>query len=120
ESVRSQVREAVGEGRTLEETRAKVDVESFRKQLTGDDMWRRRAFQSFFVKPAVGRAYKEAKGEPLDGSWIILLPPSPGPRRLPAARLLPLRARAPKSGCAGRAVPRETARGGPTDSRAEP
>jgi cyclase len=68
ESVRSQVRDAVRQGKSLEETRAVVSVESFRKQLAGEDMWRRRAFQNFFVKPAVGRAYKEAKGEPLDGT----------------------------------------------------
>lgn len=68
ESVQSQVREAVKEGKTLEETRASVDVETFRRRLAGEDMWRPRAFQSFFVRPAVARAYKEAKGEPLDGS----------------------------------------------------
>jgi glyoxylase-like metal-dependent hydrolase (beta-lactamase superfamily II) len=68
ESVLSQVRQAVKEGKSLEETRASVDVESFRRTLTGEDLWRRRAFEAYFVRPAVGRAYKEARGENLDGS----------------------------------------------------
>jgi glyoxylase-like metal-dependent hydrolase (beta-lactamase superfamily II) len=66
QSVRTQVQAAVKEGLSLEDTRKKVDLDSFRKRLAGDDMWRRRAFVEFFETPAVARAYKEAKGEPME------------------------------------------------------
>jgi glyoxylase-like metal-dependent hydrolase (beta-lactamase superfamily II) len=65
ESTLSQARDAVKRGLTLEETRKAVNLESFMKKFAGDDPARRRAFEGFFVAPAVERAYKEAKGEPL-------------------------------------------------------
>jgi hypothetical protein len=34
-------------------------------------MWRRRAFREFFETPAVERAYKEAKGEPMQESMAV-------------------------------------------------
>jgi len=65
QEVRSQVQAAVKEGLSLEDTRKRVNLEDYRKRLAGEDLWRKRAFADFFVTPAVERAYKEAKGEPL-------------------------------------------------------
>jgi cyclase len=63
ESVVSQVKDAVGRGLSLEETRKTVDLEAFRKRLAGDDPARNYAFNAYFITPAIERAYKEAKGE---------------------------------------------------------
>jgi len=63
EETRTQVRDAVGQGLSLEDTRKKVDLGSYRRKLAGDDYWRQRAFDEFFLDPAVGRAHKEARGE---------------------------------------------------------
>jgi glyoxylase-like metal-dependent hydrolase (beta-lactamase superfamily II) len=66
EETRRQVAAAVKEGLSLEDTRKKVDLGSFRSRLAGDDYYRERAFDEFFLRPAVEQAYKEAKGEPID------------------------------------------------------
>jgi len=63
-SVMTQVRQAVRDGLSLEDARKKVDVESFRTQMCGGAERREIAFREFFTKPAVERAYVEAK---LDG-----------------------------------------------------
>jgi hypothetical protein len=65
QEVRSQVQAAVKEGLSLEDTRKRVNLEDYRKRLAGENHWRKRAFADFFVTPAVERANKEAKGEPL-------------------------------------------------------
>jgi cyclase len=65
EATLAQAREAVRKGLTLEETRKAVNLEAFRQRFAGDDPARRRAFDGFFVSPAVERAYREAKGERL-------------------------------------------------------
>jgi hypothetical protein len=62
---RTQVRAAVAEGLTLEQTRARVTRDGFMTRLAGDDPVRRRAFRDFYLEPGVERAWKEAKGEPL-------------------------------------------------------
>jgi len=64
ESLVSQVGSAVQQGLTLEETQKRVDLESFRKQLAGDDRRRNRAFREYFLTSAIATAYKQAKGEP--------------------------------------------------------
>ena len=64
EDTREQVRAAVKQGLTLEQTRKQVNLEKFRMQLAGDDIYRQRAFREFFLEPGIGQAYKEAKGEP--------------------------------------------------------
>jgi glyoxylase-like metal-dependent hydrolase (beta-lactamase superfamily II) len=61
ESVTSQVRAAVKQKLSLEDTRKKVDLESFRKLLCGDSVWRNGGFRIAFLEPAVERAYQEAK-----------------------------------------------------------
>ncbi|HEY6546381.1 MAG TPA: MBL fold metallo-hydrolase [Vicinamibacteria bacterium] len=60
-----QVAAAVSEGLSLDETRKKVDLSSYRQKLAGDDYWRGRAFDEFYLHAAVEQAYKEAKGEPI-------------------------------------------------------
>ena len=62
ESFNSQVRQAVEENLSLDDTRKKVDVASFEKQFAGDNPNRRRNFEAYFLGMAVERAYKEAKG----------------------------------------------------------
>ena len=64
QETRRQVAAAVQEGLSLEDTRKRVDLGRFRRLLAGDDFWRQQAFDQFFLAPAVGQAYKEAKGEP--------------------------------------------------------
>ena len=56
ESTLAQAREAVRKGLSLEETRKAVNLDAFRQRLAGDDPARRRAFDAFFVTPAVERA----------------------------------------------------------------
>lgn len=63
ESVHRQVADAVARGLTLEETREAVDLEPFRARLAGDDRLRNASFRSYFVVPAVERAWREARGE---------------------------------------------------------
>lgn len=62
ESLRKQVGDAARAGATLEETRKRVDLSAFQKELAGEDRDRARAFRSYFVESAVERAYQEAKG----------------------------------------------------------
>jgi glyoxylase-like metal-dependent hydrolase (beta-lactamase superfamily II) len=62
-SVRAQVAEAVKRGATLEETRAKVDIEPFRRSLAGDDAARNAELKSAFTVPGIARAYQEATGK---------------------------------------------------------
>lgn len=59
-----QVKAAVAEGATLEETRERVKLADWKTKFAGDDPTRQRAFDAFFVAPAVERAWKQAKGEP--------------------------------------------------------
>jgi len=65
ESVAAQTKAAVQQGLTLEETRAKVDLEDFRKRFAGDNQIRARAFKDAFVTPGVARGWREAKEGPL-------------------------------------------------------
>jgi glyoxylase-like metal-dependent hydrolase (beta-lactamase superfamily II) len=62
QSFNSQVQQAVRQNLSLEETRKKVDVESFKKQFASDNPNRQRNFEAYFLGMAVERAYKEAKG----------------------------------------------------------
>ena len=64
EALVAQVGQAVKEGLSLEDTRKRVDLESFRKQFAGTDWRRSRAFDEYFLVPAVTDAWKQARGEP--------------------------------------------------------
>jgi len=66
-----QVQAAVHQGRTLEETRKQVDLESFRKRFVGGNPDRGLAFKYFFVSTAIDRAYQEAQGA-YDLEWRAL------------------------------------------------
>ena len=61
ESLTTQVHQAVTQGLTLEETQKKVNVETFRRVMTGDDQNLQRNFDAYFLQPGVMRAYREAK-----------------------------------------------------------
>ena len=62
EAVRAQVGEQVRQGATLEQTQERVDLASFRKSFAGENFSRGAAFDDFFVRSAVERAYQEARG----------------------------------------------------------
>lgn len=59
-------RAAVARGLDLQATRGAIDFTAFRQRFTGGDPARVRAFDAYFVQPAVQRAWLEARGE-LDG-----------------------------------------------------
>jgi cyclase len=61
EAVNGQVKKAVADDLSLDETRRRVDVASYRKEFAGDDPFQRRIFDTFFQPGAVQRAYDEAK-----------------------------------------------------------
>ncbi|HUK64550.1 MAG TPA: MBL fold metallo-hydrolase [Dongiaceae bacterium] len=65
ESLQSQVSAAQKAGLTLEETRKKVDFSAMRTEFCGTDTWCTFGFDGVFVRPGVGRAYREAKEGPL-------------------------------------------------------
>jgi len=60
ESMNKQVATAVQQGKTLEQTRASVQFNDFSRTLPTEPAWKL-AFEEFFMKPGVERAYKEAK-----------------------------------------------------------
>jgi cyclase len=68
QSLVDQVRDAVKRGLSLVDTRKAVDLSAFRQRMAGEDRRRSADFDNYFVGPAVGRAYKEARGEPLGPS----------------------------------------------------
>jgi glyoxylase-like metal-dependent hydrolase (beta-lactamase superfamily II) len=55
-------RSAVRDGATLEETRKRVDLTTFRNDFAGNDTDRAKAFRAFFADSAIERAWQEAKG----------------------------------------------------------
>jgi glyoxylase-like metal-dependent hydrolase (beta-lactamase superfamily II) len=62
EAVRSQVRQAASEGATLPEVRKRVDLASWRKAFAGDDVRRGFAFDDYFARSAIDRAWQESRG----------------------------------------------------------
>ena len=58
ESVHAQVAKAIAERRSLDETRADIDLSAFEAEMTGDDPIRRYLFHDYFEKPAVEQAYR--------------------------------------------------------------
>jgi glyoxylase-like metal-dependent hydrolase (beta-lactamase superfamily II) len=59
----TRVNEQVGKGATLEQVQKSVTLDDWKKTLAGDDDLEKRAFDAYFVQPAVERQYKLAKGE---------------------------------------------------------
>ncbi len=60
--IERQVSEQVRRGATLEQTQEAVDLSALRKTFAGDRFDRAAAFDDFFARSAVDRAYQEAKG----------------------------------------------------------
>jgi cyclase len=60
-SVRRQAAESAQQGRSLDETRARMDLAGAEREFCGDSSWCRYVFKGNFVRPAVERAYREAK-----------------------------------------------------------
>jgi cyclase len=63
QSLVSEVEAEVKRGATLEEVQQKVTLAEWKTKLAGDDVDKQRAFDAFFVTPAVERTYKQEKGE---------------------------------------------------------
>ena len=63
ESIMAQVRAAWHPGATLEEVRAKVDVEAFRARIAGDDPALNANFRNMVMDSAVARAWQEVAGK---------------------------------------------------------
>jgi cyclase len=61
QSVLTQVRAAVADHLSLDETRKKVDIAAFQKKFCGDDHDREVAFRMGFTDQAIERAYDETK-----------------------------------------------------------
>jgi glyoxylase-like metal-dependent hydrolase (beta-lactamase superfamily II) len=59
----TEVKSAAASGATLEETRRKVTLADWKAKFAGNDPALERAFDAFFVAPAVERAWRQARGE---------------------------------------------------------
>ncbi|HTR01692.1 MAG TPA: MBL fold metallo-hydrolase [Thermoanaerobaculia bacterium] len=57
------VKAAVASGATLEETRERVKLDDWKARFAGTDPSLQRAFDAFFVQPAVERAWHQARGD---------------------------------------------------------
>lgn len=58
------VKASAAAGETVEDVKKKVTLDDWKTKLAGDDPVKQRAFDLFFVQPAVERAWRQAKGEP--------------------------------------------------------
>ena len=61
-SLQEQVNASAKQGLSLEETRKKVDLGTFRAAFAGQDATQQTVFDQDFVAPAIDRAYEEAHG----------------------------------------------------------
>jgi len=59
----SRVDQEIKAGASLDEVKARVTLDDWKKTLAGDDERMRRAFDAYFVQPAVERQYRLAKGD---------------------------------------------------------
>lgn len=59
----AEAKRAVADGLTLEQAKERIKLPEWRTKLCGDDAERGRAFDAFWLAPAVERAYRQAKGE---------------------------------------------------------
>jgi cyclase len=62
----ARVKTEIARGATLEAVQKTVTLEDWKTELAGDDPLAQRAFDAYFVQPAVERAYRQAKGESSD------------------------------------------------------
>jgi cyclase len=56
----------VAAGGTVEEAQRRITLPDWKRTLAGHDPIRQRAFDGFFIAPAVERAWRQARGEPDD------------------------------------------------------
>jgi cyclase len=59
----AQAKQAVADGLTLEQAKERIKLAEWRAKLCGDDAERGRAFDAYWLAPAVERAWRQAKGE---------------------------------------------------------
>jgi glyoxylase-like metal-dependent hydrolase (beta-lactamase superfamily II) len=59
----AQAKQAVADGLTLEQAQERIKLPEWRAKLCGDDVERGRAFDAYWLAPAVERAWRQAKGE---------------------------------------------------------
>jgi len=59
----AEIKSAAASGATLAQTQQKVTLAGWKARFAGDDPTLQRAFDAFFVQPAVERAWRQAKGE---------------------------------------------------------
>ncbi len=62
------VEREVASGATLEETQERVTLSEWKETLSKKDASKERAFDQFFIAPAVERAWNQAKGNPESGN----------------------------------------------------
>jgi glyoxylase-like metal-dependent hydrolase (beta-lactamase superfamily II) len=58
------VKAAIASGATLEATKEQVTLADWKQTFAGDDSVKQRAFDAYFVQPAVERTWRQLKGEP--------------------------------------------------------
>ena len=61
ETLQSQVRAAVRDSLSLADTRTRVDLSQFKARFCGDNVWCQFGFDGNFLRPALARAYQEAR-----------------------------------------------------------
>ena len=61
ESLQSQVRAAVRDSLSLADARRRVDLSAFKTRFCGDNVWCQFGFDGNFLRPALSRAYQEAR-----------------------------------------------------------
>ena len=61
QSVLAQVDDGIRQGLSLEDIRKKVNLSDYQRLLASNHQYRKKAFQEFFVEPALERAYLELK-----------------------------------------------------------
>jgi hypothetical protein len=59
-----EVKAAAAAGKDIEETRKTVTLAEWKARFAAGDPNKERAFDAFFVRPAVGRTWRQVKGEP--------------------------------------------------------
>jgi cyclase len=59
----TRVNAEIAKGATLEQVQKTVTLDDWKKELAGEDDVKKRAFDAYFVQPAVQRQYQLAKGE---------------------------------------------------------
>jgi glyoxylase-like metal-dependent hydrolase (beta-lactamase superfamily II) len=62
-SLVAETKAAAAAGLTLEQAKERITLQEWKRKLAGDDEDKKRAFDAFFIQPAVERALKQAQGD---------------------------------------------------------